>query len=127
MARLDKKINKLLTKKAPDLYTIAEYYGNEQLSEDMYHVQSKLLQIEQQKDKQLIEKAKASKAGYKVKDFLGGGKKCQLICLKDKIVVPTSLQGRIVEWYHERLCHPGLTRTEATIRQHFTWKTLDIV
>ena len=29
-----------------------------------------------------------------------------------------------MERYHERLCHPGLTRTEATIRQHFTWKNL---
>lgn len=48
----------------------------------------------------------------------------QLIYIKDKIVVTTSLQGRIVKWYHERLCHPGLTRTEATIRQHFTWKNL---
>ena len=52
MARLDKKINKLLTKKAPDLYTIADYYGNEQLSEDIFPVQFKLLQAEQQKDMQ---------------------------------------------------------------------------
>ena len=109
------------------MYTIADYYGNEQLSEDIFPVQFKLLQAEQQKDRKLIEKAKTSKANYKVKDFHGGGKQRKLICLKDKIVVPTSLQGRIVEWYHERLCHPGLTRTEATIRQHFTWKTSDIV
>mgnify|MGYP003335638784 CR=1 FL=1 len=27
-------------------------------------------------------------------------------------------------WYHESLCHPGMTRTEQTIRQHFTWKNL---
>ena len=98
------------------MYTIADYYGNEQLSEDIYPVQFKLLQTEQQKDKKLIEKAKTSKATYKVKVFLGGGKKHQLMCLKDTIFVPTSLQGRIVEWYHERLCHPGLTRSEATIR-----------
>eukprot|EP00957_Ditylum_brightwellii_P055502 4205938-Ditylum_brightwellii.AAC.1 len=70
LAKLDKKINKLLHKKAPGLYTIAEYYGNEQLQEDIYIVQFKLLQIEQQKGKKLIEKAKASKAEYKVKDFL---------------------------------------------------------
>ena len=91
LARLDKKINRLLTKKAPGLYTRADYYGNEQLSEDIFPVQFKLLQTEQQKDKKLIEKAKTSKASYKVKDFHGGGKQRKLICLKEKMVVPTSL------------------------------------
>ena len=27
-------------------------------------------------------------------------------------------------WYHQTLCHPGETRTEQTIRQHFYWKGL---
>ena len=30
----------------------------------------------------------------------------------------------MVEWYHNHLCHPGKTRTQQTIRQHFTWKNL---
>ena len=30
----------------------------------------------------------------------------------------------MVQWYHTQLCHPGTTRTEETIRQHFTWKGL---
>eukprot|EP00957_Ditylum_brightwellii_P121189 9242485-Ditylum_brightwellii.AAC.1 len=64
-------MNRLLCKKAPDLYTIADHCGNEQLPEDIFPVQFKLLQIEQQKDKKLLEKAKTSKANYKVKDFLG--------------------------------------------------------
>ena len=34
------------------------------------------------------------------------------------------LQKHFVNWYHLSLCHPGVTRTEQTIRQHFTWKTL---
>eukprot|EP00957_Ditylum_brightwellii_P086873 6612064-Ditylum_brightwellii.AAC.1 len=62
MTRLDKQINRLICKKAPDLYTTADYYGNEQLSEDIYPVQFKRLKTEQQKDKKLIEKAKTSKA-----------------------------------------------------------------
>eukprot|EP00957_Ditylum_brightwellii_P196810 14994357-Ditylum_brightwellii.AAC.1 len=44
-------MGRLLTKKAPDLYTIADYYGNQQLSKDIFPVQFKLLQTEQQKDK----------------------------------------------------------------------------
>ena len=27
----------------------------------------------------------------------------------------------MVQWYHEYLCHPGETRTELTIDQHFAW------
>jgi Integrase zinc binding domain len=30
----------------------------------------------------------------------------------------------MVVWYHLMLCHPGMTRLEQTIRQHFWWKTL---
>jgi transposase InsO family protein len=42
----------------------------------------------------------------------------------DKIVVPRSLQDKIIEWYHTNLAHPGETRTFKTIEQHFTWSTL---
>jgi len=38
--------------------------------------------------------------------------------------VPTLLQPFVVEWYHSTLCHPGETRTEKSIRQHFTWPSL---
>jgi Integrase zinc binding domain len=47
-----------------------------------------------------------------------------LICYKDKIVIPDKLQKPIVTWYHMQLCHPGETRTERTIRQHFWFKNL---
>ena len=57
-----------------------------------------------------------------MKNFRGGGRSLSLICFNDKIVVPKTLQTRLVNWYHTHLCHPGETRTEATIKQHFTWK-----
>ena len=38
--------------------------------------------------------------------------------------MPATLQQRCVQWYHESLCHPGESRTEQIIRQHFTWKNL---
>ena len=54
------------------------------------------------------------------RDFRG----TQLWTHKDKIVVPPSVQHRIIDFYHEHLRHPGATRTEETIRQHFWWKSL---
>ena len=46
------------------------------------------------------------------------------VYLRDKIVVPQSLQRQIVDWYHTMLAHPGKTRTIKTIEQHFHWQTL---
>ena len=50
--------------------------------------------------------------------FQGGDKTWELVCYKDKIVVPKSLEDHIINWYHTVLCHPGELRTEETIRQH---------
>jgi Integrase zinc binding domain len=47
-----------------------------------------------------------------------------LICHKSKIVIPSTLLRRIVEWYHEILCHTIMTRTEEKTRHHFLWLNL---
>jgi hypothetical protein len=44
-----------------------------------------------------------------------------LICRDGKIVVPKALQHKTVDWYHTTCQHPGETRTELTIAQHFYW------
>ena len=61
---------------------------------------------------------------YTLDIFRGDDKDHRLICRKNKISLPQALQKKTVEWYHEMLCHPGETRTEHTIRQHFDWKAL---
>jgi hypothetical protein len=44
------------------------------------------------------------------------------MCHDGKIALPPSLQQKTTDWCHKMLRHPGTTRTEATIRQHFDWK-----
>lgn len=83
----------------------------------------KQISISQKADAALMTKLRDHPA-YTVRIFRGGGKERRLIIKNDKIVVPAELQQRIVSWYHETLCHPGETRTEATISQHFTFKGL---
>jgi len=61
---------------------------------------------------------------YTLHVFCGGGKDNQLICFHNKIVIPKILQQPTVDWYHLHLLHPGETRTEETIGQHFTWKDM---
>ena len=39
-------------------------------------------------------------------------------------MIPKQLEKQVVEWYHNTLYHPGETRTEPNISQHFYWKQL---
>ena len=77
---------------------------------------------EQAKDNAL-QKLFSSSEHYSRKTFPHGDKSFDLIVYQDtKIVIPTKLQKRAVEWYHHHLLHPGETRTELTLAQHYHWK-----
>jgi len=102
---------------------MAELFSSEELTPVTYPLQLKRILEFQQKDKELLQKA-ASNSHYHLKSFSGGGKTRTLICYKDKIVLPVGLQEPAVQWYHTYLCHPGINRTELTLKQHFTFKNL---
>jgi RNase H-like domain found in reverse transcriptase/Integrase zinc binding domain len=40
---------------------------------------------------------------------------------QQRIIVPQSLTGRLMKWYHTTLVHPGVHRLYNTLRQHYTW------
>ena len=109
-----------------DLNYLADHYGlhDSDLPDDIYPLQYKLIQKCQKTDKLLIKNLKRKAPNYHLKSFHGGGKIRNLICFKDKIVIPTILQERIVSWYHTMLCHAGETRTEQTLRQQYYWPNL---
>ena len=101
---------------------LAMLYGMD-VSSIEYPITFENISQAQQKDSSLRTEA-ASNPNYHLKSFHGGGTTVMLICMKNKIVIPLSLQKEIVNWYHTQLCHPGETRTEQTIRQHFWFKNL---
>jgi hypothetical protein len=109
-----------------DINYLADHYGLEDsdLPDDIYPLQYQLIQKCQKTDKALIKKIKEKTLNYHLKSFHGGGKTRNLICHKDKIVIPDILQKKVVSWYHNILCHAGETRTEQTIRQQFWWPNL---
>ena len=72
----------------PDITHMAELYGADELPEDIYPLNYKLLQKEQQLDKTLLQKARKDPDKYEIKTFHGGSKKRYLIRVNDKIVVP---------------------------------------
>jgi hypothetical protein len=104
---------------------LADFFGtkSDDLPDQIYPLKFSTLQRAQKQDSRL-HRLHSTSPNFGFQVFRGGATDHTLICYKDKIVVPTSLQKRMVEWYHDTLCHPGMTRTEQTIRQHFWWKTL---
>ena len=104
---------------------LAECFGSDtkDIPEGFFPLKFKDIQAQQQADKQLLKYLQGNDK-YRIRSFHGGGKTRHLIVKDEKIVIPQQLQTRVVQWYHDQLCHPGETRTENTIRQHFTWKNL---
>ena len=100
-----------------------EFFGSDELPEDVFPLTYDTIADAQSTDSNLQAKCRGNDK-YSAKVYRGGGKDRELITRLGKIVLPTSLQKRCVQWYHQILCHPGETRTEQTIRQHFYWKNL---
>jgi len=108
----------------PDSSYLAKLYGAEEvnLPDNAYPLKFSLIDEFQKLDKELLRKAKKDPA-YTTKIFCGGGTSYDLI-VNSKILIPKQLQERTIRWYHENLCHPGIARTESTIRQHYTFRNL---
>ena len=76
---------------------------------------------QQQQDDELLKRF-VDRPSYKRESFQQGDKAFELIVREGRIVLPKSLQVPAVQWYHALLMHPGETRTELTLAQHFYWK-----
>ena len=112
----------------PPNNTLQELFGVDkesfQLPPSVYPLRYQTIDEAQKADSNLMSLLKNETPGLHLKSFHGGGKSIDLICYKGKIAMPKPLQKRTVKWYHDTLCHPGRTRTEATISQHFYWKNI---
>ena len=84
---------------------------------DIYPLRFKTLEVEQNKDKDLMAEIRKENHPYTLNTFRGGGRQVTLLCKNDKIVVPKSLQQRIARWYHVNLMHPGIARTVLSIKK----------
>ena len=125
LSRLDLKKESIL-ESTQSTMNMAEIFGLDSSDHDdtALPIQFKNILLHQQKDKKLLKEFTHSKCKYTIKTFQGANSQIKLICLGDKIVVPATLQEKLVQWYHTHLCHPGEKRTELTIAQHFYWLNL---
>ena len=79
------------------------------------------IQAKQATDAYIQKRLREANTPYKETTFPFGDTEFRLITKEDKIVIPKSLQVKAVKYYHQTLCHPGETRTELTMGQHYTW------
>jgi len=122
LSRLDIEDNLDPVLQHEQLFGLEEDELEYELPKNAYPLKMKTIYIQQQKDSKLMALAKTSP--YTLKDFSGDKNTYPSVCLNNKIVISPSLQDGIVQWYHTYLCHPGESRTERTISQHFIWSNL---
>ena len=81
----------------------------------------KMFKEHQDRDQELQKKLKTAlkndNSSYSNKNVEG----TDLIHFNNKIVVPSTLRQRVMEWYHKVLCHPGGVRMDCTMRGVYTW------
>ena len=81
----------------------------------------KQLLYKQQRDDVLQKRLMKKDSSCDKKIFRHSDKQYELIVKNDLIVIPLSLEKTATEWCHTHLLHPGETRLELTMRQHFTF------
>ena len=99
-------------------------YAQDELPPDAYPMSYQTIGQAQSVDEQILKTLQKKDSNYHLKSFHGGGKSRELICYKEKIVIPATLQIHIIDWYHNYLGHPGINRTEETICQHLWWPNM---
>ena len=80
------------------------------------------MEHEQQKYPALLQKITDKDPNFQVETYKHSDKTNRIITKNKKIVVPPALQRKAVEWYHEHLLHPGKTRMELILGQHYYFK-----
>jgi hypothetical protein len=65
----------------------------------------------QNKDKLLMKELTKSDHKYELTKI----ERTAVLTLNGNIFIPTVIRSPVIDWYHQYLCHPGATRTEATI------------
>jgi hypothetical protein len=91
-----------------------------EVEEEKFPMNPVLIQKEQEKDKKLQQDIQKNVQKYKKRKIEGA----EIVTQNKLIVIPKTLQQRIVAWYHHYLAHPGMTRLEATLRETMTWPNM---
>ena len=108
-----------------EILNISELYGYDEndLTFSAYSICYHDIYKSQKTDAKLKQKLVSHKDNT-LDTFREGDQNHRLIFQNSKMCLPTALQKKTVDWYHEMLCQPVETCTEHTISQRFDWKGL---
>ena len=99
----------------------SRYFIQDEFMDMEFALDVKTFKEQQDRDQELQKKLKTALknnyTSYSTKNVEG----TDLIHLNNKIVVPSTLRQRVMEWYHKVLCHPGGVRMDCTMRGVYTW------
>jgi hypothetical protein len=118
LSRLDTDVSSTTTSSKQ----IAELYENtddKSLQDLDYPLSTQIIAEHQLKDQTLIQN-NTRHPEYFSKSVDGHN----VILFNNKIYIPKTLRKPILSWYHSALQHPGIQRTERTIRSHLVWPGL---
>jgi hypothetical protein len=101
---------------AQEIFNVSECFGcdDDDLPPSSFPLRHKDIAKAQMHDPALPLKLRSHKDCSEA-TFRGGDKDYKLMCHDGKIALLPSPQQKTTDWCHEMLCHPGVTRTEATI------------
>ena len=99
---------------------VSEINDTKEIPEGNFPINLKLIQKYQREEPSIKDKYKYF-TYHKGSCFGGSNINLNLITCKDKIVIMSKLKSYVVHWYHTHILHPGMDRTEATIRQNLYW------
>ena len=118
LSQLDMSDNKYIL-------NISEIYGydRKKLPDSAYSIFYHNIAKAQKTDAKLQQKLVSHK-DYTLDNFRGDDQNHHLICQNSKICLPTELQKKTEDWYHDMLCNPGETHTGHNLCQHFYCKIL---
>ena len=93
-----------------DIINISDIYGynDANLPDSAYPICYHDISKAQKTDSKLKQKLVSHKY-YTLDTFCGGDQNHRLIFRNRRIYLPTKLQKKTVDWYHEMLCNPGET------------------
>ena len=75
-------------------------YGTETLSKADFPLDYAHISRAQQKDKKLLKLRDKKESPYETQTFMSAGKEIPVVCYNGKMVIPSSLQQWVIEWYH---------------------------
>ena len=93
------------------------YLYRDELPTDSYPLRMALIHQEQSNNKHLQERVNKPQSKYSRKQVCGGQICFDIIHLDGKIYVQVSLRDQMIQWYHDMLMHPGMTRMTKTLAE----------